>query len=129
MHPNADTIAELVEVIWRRRDLDALDRFWSADCVNHAAGPSDRRGLDALARYHRSQFAAFVDFHAPTIDIVQQVADDDGVATHLVTTATHGPTDRSVTMTSMRFDRMRAGKVVEHWSVADQAGLLAQLQA
>jgi predicted ester cyclase len=31
-------------------------------------------------------------------------------------------------MAAIRLDRVREGKIVDYWSIADQAGLLAQLQ-
>jgi predicted ester cyclase len=128
MHSNSTVVSELIEVVWRQRDLGALGRFWSADCVNHAAGSNDNRGLDALLRYHQEQFKAFADLASSTIEVLQQVAEEDRVATHMLMTATHSPTGRRVTMAAIRLDRLRDDKVVEHWSIADQAGLLAQLQ-
>ena len=64
---NKAVLAESFRVIWGAGDLDALPRFWTEDCVNHAMPSAD--------------------------------------------------------------NRFRDGRIAEHWSVADMAGLTRQLQA
>ncbi len=63
------------------------------------------------------------------------LADGDMMAWRWTLTATHSgpfagvaPTGRRVTMTGMNIQRIAAGMVVEHWSNADQLGLLRQVQ-
>jgi predicted ester cyclase len=123
-----------IEAVWRRGDLDALERYWTESCVNHAAQPGHDRGLAALRVYHEQFAAAFAAFAEARIAIVQQVADTDRVVTQMITTARHigpfmgvAPTGRTVTLATIRIDRMEAGKIAEHWSVADMAGLMTQL--
>ena len=81
-------------------------------------------------------FVAFEAFTSIHIEILQQVAEEDKVVTYLVTQGEHTgeffglpATGRTATLYSMRIDRLRDDKIVEHWSVADMAGFLQQLQA
>jgi predicted ester cyclase len=54
--------------------------------------------------------------------------------THMVTSGRHSgdfmgvpATGRSVSLATIRIDRIVDGKIAEHWSVADMAGLVQQL--
>lgn len=131
-----EVVGAFIQAVWRDGDLDALARFWTEDCQNHAAPPGAREGLTALRAYHES-FAPMLSALAPLrIDIVQQIAERDRVVTHLVASGRHGgdlpglpATGRAVSMATIRIDRIADGRIAEHWSVADMAGLMAQLQA
>ena len=132
---NKQLIQQFIDTVWTGQDLDALGRFWTADCVNHAAPAGHDVGLAALRDYHQgfaAQFAAFSDL---TISVVQQVAEHDRVVTHLLTRARHTAefagvpaTGRTVVMATIRIDRLEGDLIAEHWSVADLAGVLQQLQ-
>lgn len=126
MAPGA-VVAEMIDVVWRRGDLDALGRYWTDGCVNHAAAPDHQVGLDALTAYHRAFAAQLAGFSEVAIEVVRQVSEGDLVATQLLTTARHGATGRQVSLATMRFDRLEGDRIAEHWSVADLAGLEAQL--
>ena len=129
-------VRDLIATVWVQQDLTALGRFWTPDCVNHAAPPGHDVGLEALRGYHEQfaiQFAAFSD---TVIDLVQQVGEDDRVVTQLLTRARHTgafagvpATGRTVTLSTIRIDRLDGDRIAEHWSVADVAGLLQELQS
>ena len=133
---NKDTVRTFIGAVWSEGALDLLDAFWSDDCINHA-GPEGRNvGIEALRAYHEQFGKAFSGFTDVEIEIRQQVAEGDRVVTHMVTTATHTgpffkmpPTGRRVSMTTIRIDRFEDGEIAEHWSVADMAGLLHQLNS
>jgi len=128
-------ILNFIQAVWVGGDLDALDRFWAADCINHAAPAEASRGLAALRSYHEQfmeAFAAFSDFRN---EILQQVSEGDRVVTQILSHARHtGPflgipaTGRGVTLSAIRIDRIRDGKIAEHWSVSDVAGLMERIQ-
>lgn len=68
--------------------------------------------------------------------MLQQVAEGDRVVTQIATSARHtaefmghAPSGRTVTLATIRIDRLEGDRIAEHWSVADMAGLLAQIQA
>ena len=133
---NSQAVREFIEVVWEGRDLAALDRFWTSDCVNHAMPGSDNHGLEALRAYHQQFFADFSAFSGLQIEVVQQVAQDDRVVTQLLTRGDHTgpfygvpPTGKRVALATIRIDRLVGGKIAEHWSVADVAGLMQQLHA
>jgi steroid delta-isomerase-like uncharacterized protein len=134
---NKQTIQNLIQTVWHGQDLVALKDFWTEDCINHAMPGTDNQGLNVLRDYHESFFKTFFTaFSNVHIKILRQVAEDDQVATHMTTQGTHsGPflgipaSGKTVSLSSMRIDRFQDGKIAEHWSVADMAGLMQQLQA
>lgn len=132
---NKKVIEEFIRTVWGAGDVAALSDFWTDDCVNHAMPGPENRGLDALRAYHEGSFAAFTAFTDVHITIEQQIAEGDRVASSIVTRGTHtGPffglsaTGKVVTLATMRIDRLEGGKIAEHWSTADVAGLMAQIQ-
>jgi predicted ester cyclase len=98
---------------------------------------TDNRGLKALRLYHDSFFAAFFSaFPDIQIEIMQQVAEGDRMATYITSQGTHSgmfsglpPTGKHISTAVIRIDRVQNGKLTEHWSVSDAAGLLLQIQA
>jgi steroid delta-isomerase-like uncharacterized protein len=134
---NKQTIQNLIQTVWHGQDLVALKDFWTEDCINHAMPGTDNQGLDVLRDYHESFFQTFFTaFSNVQIKILKQVAEDDQLATYMTTQGTHSgpffgmpPSGKTVSMPSMRIDRFQDGKIAEHWSVADMAGLMQQLQS
>jgi predicted ester cyclase len=133
---NKQLILDFIKIVWVNQDVNALPDFWTADCINHAMPEgADNRGLAALRAYHEQFGAAFSAFSDMRIEILQQVAETDRVVTQLLTRAQHtgpflgiAPTGKNALLRTIRIDRLRSGKIAEHWSVADMAGLMQQLQ-
>ncbi len=135
MNTGKPTVIAFIDAVWVRGDLEALDRFWTVGCVNHAAPAGHDVGLVALRSYHESFAASFSAFSDSSIQVLQQVEEGDRVVTQLVTSARHTgefagrpATGKQVTLVTIRIDRLVDGKIAEHWSVADISGLMAQLQ-
>ena len=133
---NKRVLLDFIETVWRRGDLDALPRFWTEDCLNHAAPLGGQKGLASLRAYHEGFRAAFGAFSDARIEILQQVAEGDRVSTQMITRARRTgafmgapATGRDVALATIRIDRLAAGRIAEHWSVADMAGLMSQIQA
>jgi predicted ester cyclase len=126
---NKAVVADFIDLVWRKGELDKLPTFWTTDCINHADASQPNRGLEALRRYHEQFGQAFAAFEGPMIEIEQQVAEGDRVVTQMVTRARHKPSGKSVTLATIRIDRLVGGKIAEHWSVADMAGLMQQISA
>ena len=134
---NKQIIQNFVQVVWNGRNLNALKDFWTEDCINHAMPGSDNRGLDALKVYHDSFFNDFFSaFPDIQIEIMQQVVEDDRVVTHIISKGKHSgafygisPTGKNISTAVIRIDRIQDGKIAEHWSVSDAAGLMQQLQS
>lgn len=130
------TIKAFIDAVWVGGDLDALDRFWTDSCINHAAPAGQDVGLAALRSYHESFATSFAAFSDSSIQVFQQVVEDDRVVTHLVTSGRHvgefagtPATGKQVALTTIRIDRLEDGRIAEHWSVADISGLLQQLHS
>ncbi len=133
---NKQTLQHFIQSVWREGNLAALPEFWTADCVNHAMSGADNCGLEALQAYHEQFIQAFSGISDFRIEIVQQVAEADRVVSQIVAHGRHSgafmgiaPSDRSVSMQAIRIDRFAGGKIAEHWSVADLAGLMQQIQS
>ncbi len=96
---------------------------------------TNNRGLETLYAYHEQFLTALSALTDIQIEIIQQVAEADRVVTQMTTRANHtgtflgyAPTGKTVALDSIRIDRLEAGKIAEHWSVADMAGLMQQLR-
>jgi len=124
---NKRVIQDLIERVWRNGRINELPTFWTADCINHADPAPQKRGLAALRLYHEDFAQWFRDFDKVKIEVQQQVAESDRVATQMILRAVHREKHRSVSLATIRIDRMIDGKIAEHWSVADMAGLTQQL--
>jgi predicted ester cyclase len=94
----------------------------------------NKTGLELVRAYHQGFLEAFSGMSEVGIDIKMQIAEGDKVMTHMVTSGRHtgdfmgvSATGRSVSLATIRIDRIVDGKIAEHWSVADMAGLMQQL--
>ena len=132
---NKRAVRDFVQSVWVDRNLAALGDFWMEDCVNHAMPGADNRGLETLRAYHEAFFDAFAAFLDIRIDVVQQAAEGDRIVMHIVMRGQRSgpfsgtpPTGKHVSMAAIRVDRLRDGKIAEHWSVSDLTGLMQQLQ-
>jgi steroid delta-isomerase-like uncharacterized protein len=134
---NKQIIQNFVQAVWNGQNLNALKDFWTEDCINHAMPGSDNCGLEALRVYHDSFFDDFFTaFPDIQIEIMQQVAEGNQVVTYITSKGTHSgtfygipPTAKSISTSVIRIDRVQDGKIAEHWSVSDAAGLMQQLQS
>jgi steroid delta-isomerase-like uncharacterized protein len=137
MDKNKQIIQNFIQVVWNGRDLSALKDFWAEDCLNHAMPGTDNRDLNALRIYHDSFFDDFFSaFPDIQIEIVQQVAEGDRIVTYITSQGTHSgvfygipPTGKHISTSVIRINRVRDGKIAEHWSVSDAAGLVKQIQS
>ena len=137
INKNKQIIQNFIQVVWNGRDLSALKDFWAEECVNHAMIGTDNQGLNALRLYHDSFFDDFFSaFPDIKIEIVQQVAEGDRIATFITSKGTHSgafygipSTGKQISTSVIRIDRIQDGKITEHWSVSDAASLMQQIQS
>jgi len=122
------------EEVWNRGDLDALDRLLAPGYVNHTPSrpdpPPGPAGLKPIVSAIRR---AFPDLHYEIRDIV---ATDDTVVMRVRMTGTHrgdlfglAPTGKRISVDQINIERIRAGRIVEHWRVTDELSLMKQLDA
>jgi steroid delta-isomerase-like uncharacterized protein len=117
---------------WTSGDLEAFDELIADDYVNHSPalpdpvpGPAGLRPIVAAMR------AGVPDL---TYDLLHVVHGGDHVAVHTMVSGTHtgtlfglAPTGRSFRVRQMQIERVRDGRIAEHWRVTDEAALARQL--
>jgi predicted ester cyclase len=129
---NKAVAAAVVERVMNQGDLAVVDEYYAAGYVEHdVLPPAIPPGLEGMRRLFGMLRAAFPDLHYDVHDVV---ADGDKVVQRVTGSGTmHGPlfglqaTGRSASWSEIHISRFDAGKVVEHWSVTDQLGMLQQL--
>ncbi|MEX2599044.1 MAG: ester cyclase [Dehalococcoidia bacterium] len=115
-------------------NLDAADRFLAADYVEHDPFPPGLpSGLEGFKAFFRSYLDAFPDAR---VEVEGQLAEGDMVVSRLTVRGTHKgdlmdipASGNAVSIRSMDWVRIANGKIVEHWGVDDQLGLMQQIGA
>ena len=120
-----------VDEVQSKRDVGAIDRFFSQDFVNHTEMPGIPSNLDGVKQFHGMFFAAFPDV---TATIHTQVAEGDKVVTHKTFNGTHQgdfmgipATGKKIAFEVIDIVTITGGKITDHWVVADQMSLMQQL--
>jgi steroid delta-isomerase-like uncharacterized protein len=115
---------------FNRGDLTNVEAFVHPNCVDHEEhgvdrGPESLRGLVGMLR------TAFPDLH---FTIEELIAEGEMVAGRFTMRGTHqgplmglAPTGCTVKQSHMHFFRFQDGKVIEHWGVRDDVGMMQQL--
>jgi steroid delta-isomerase-like uncharacterized protein len=121
------------EEVQGRGDFELFEELFADDFVDHTPQPgttADKDGVRIL--YHRLR-EAFPDFRP---EIHWQTVDGDLVTTFKTYHGTHrgdflgiAPTGRTVRFDTVDAMRVRDGRIVEHWGVADLYGVVGQLGA
>jgi predicted ester cyclase len=129
---NKAQIRRIYEEMFNQGNLAIADELIAPDILNHAAPPGSNRGPESMRQLITMLSTAFPDMH---YTIEEMVAEGDMVACRMTMSGTHqgpligiAPTGRSVRQQSqMHFLRFRNGKVIEHWAVRDDLGMMRQL--
>ena len=115
-----------------RRFIDEY-QTGASDVVDHSLPPGIAPGAEGVRQQFDGFRAGLRDFRAT---ILHQVAEGDLVITHKVFHGTHTgellgipPTGTEVEILVMDVVRVAGGRIVEHWGIVDQLGLLQQLGA
>lgn len=128
---NITAVRRFVERGINQHNLDEFDVFYSPEVVDHALPPNVPSGLEGRKLFASAFFSAFPDIQ---ITIEDLVAEGDRVAARQSARGTHTgelmgipPTGKQVSITGMFIFRFENGKVVEHWEIFDQLGMMQQL--
>jgi steroid delta-isomerase-like uncharacterized protein len=129
---NKAVVMRVVDEMWNRGNLDAVEELVDPGMVEHGAFGSGTGGRDdARATVERFR-TAFPDL---VLEAEHLIAEDDHVVLHWVGRGTHEgefmglpPSGASVTASGLDIYRIADGRVVEHWGYPDVAGLMAQLR-
>lgn len=128
---NKALVRRFVDEVQSQGNVDAIYEFCSPEFVNHSAPPGlppDREGIKVVTAMFRG---AFPDSYFTVEDMI---AEGDKVTTRKTFHGTHEgefmgipPTGRHVSMGLIDIVRISEGRVVEHWSVGDNLGMMQQL--
>jgi steroid delta-isomerase-like uncharacterized protein len=136
--PTTDANRELIRryfALWNDPDLsklDELDDILAPDIVDHAAGPTEPKGVAGLRATFTRWRTAFPDFVASIDD---QIAEGDKVVTRWTLRGTHlgeyaglAPSGRPVVLPAVSIDRIANGRITDEWYFADHLELLRQMR-
>jgi steroid delta-isomerase-like uncharacterized protein len=131
---NRNDIEKLVErwaqVAMAEGRVEVFDEVLAEDVhdVSAGAGSHGRESFKARARAVRDAFSD------RSIRVEALVVEGDRVAWRWTLRGVHSgkflgvePTGKTITLSGVNFQRVRDGRVVEHWTLADAAGILRQL--
>jgi steroid delta-isomerase-like uncharacterized protein len=128
---NKAIVRRFVDEVQSKGNVDAIDEFCSPEFINHSPPPgvpSNCEGVKLVTVMFRQ---AFPDSY---FTIEDMVAEGDMVATRKTFHGTHQgefmgipPTAQQVSIGLIDFVRIAGGKVVEHWSMGDNLGMMQQL--
>lgn len=125
-------IKNMANDVWERQDLDALEIWYSDNFVTYVGSAASTTTLTAFRQGLAVIFSAFSN---TKLQILDQVIDGEMVASRLLFRGTHsgefmglGPTYKPIAVAGSRFDRVRNGKIIEHWSMLDVFSILNQMQ-
>jgi len=115
-------------------NLATVQELLAPDFINRTAMPGTPTGADGVIYFFNHMLRpAFPDL---TVVIHDQVAENDQVTTRKSFHATHKgdfmgvpATSKPVIINVIDVVRLRDGQFIEHWGVADMAGLMAQITA
>jgi steroid delta-isomerase-like uncharacterized protein len=119
--------------VWSSGELDRLDELVAPDVVHH--DPHDPRATEGLAGLKQSIEANRRAFPDLEIEVEDQIAEGDRVATRWTATMTHlgdefgPPSGRRATLSGITIERFKDGKVVEAWRSMDLLGFRGDLGA
>ncbi len=132
LNDNKEIIVRYFEEVWNKGDVEVLDELLSDDYVNHNPGLENPvpgpEGLKPIVSAIRKGFPDL------KYSIEKMVIADDHVAIHTIMMGTHTgvlfgmpATGKKVRVPQMQIERIYQGKMIEHWRVTDDLGMLKQI--
>jgi predicted ester cyclase len=131
---NVATLSRIPNELYNEGSLAVLDEVFAPGYIEHfPLPPGFPAGAEAVRLYVTLVRTAFPDFRYTVEDVV---AEGDTVVFRLTASGTQRgefmglpATGRAATWQEIHVGRCEGGKLVEHWAVIDQLGLLQQLGA
>lgn len=113
------------------QDIERGRKLMSADIIARGLDTKPLQGYNAVMQYGTMMFAAFPDGKHILEEVI---AEGDKVVTRGIFQGTHRgelmgipPTGKQVTFAVVHIDRLKNGKIVEHWGQGDVRELMQQL--
>ncbi len=118
--------------VWNQGRLEVLDELLSPAYINHTPSTGNPPpGPDGLKPIVAAIRQAFPDLHFAIEDVI---AGSDSVVIRTTMTGTHegelfglAPTHRKVRVMQIQIERVKDGRIAEHWRVTDDLTLMRQL--
>ncbi len=114
-------------------NLAKADEVFDANYVENSAAPDQAPGVEGFKQLISMLRSAFPDLHSTVEDLI---AEGDKVVGRVTASGTHkgelmgiAPSGNQVTISEIHIIRIAGGKVVEHWGIVDQLGLMQQIGA
>ncbi|MCX9079324.1 MAG: ester cyclase [Candidatus Methanoperedens sp.] len=130
MYDPEEVVKQWIETIWNQGKLEQLDRFQPSTISNNDAPFT----LDDTRSWHERSRQTFSDLHYEVEDLFS--AQDKVVVRWRASGAHDGtlwglipPTHKRVSWRGMHIVGVEHGKIIEVWSVADQAPMLQEMGA
>lgn len=116
--------------VWNQGKLDVLDELLDKQYINHTPSvPNPPPGPGGLKPIVAAIRKAFPDLHYEIKDIIISMA-----VARVIMTGTQQdslfdlpPTGRKIFVNQVNIEKIRNGKVVEHWRVTDELSMMKQL--
>ncbi len=128
---NKAIVRRFVDEVQSGGNIEILDELCSPDFINHSASPGMPAGCEGVKLVTTMFRQAFPDSY---FTIEDMIAEGDKVVTRKTFHGTHEgefmsipPTRRRVSISLIDIVRIAGGRVVEHWSLADNLGMMQQL--
>ena len=129
---NKATFRRLVDEVFNQGKLETADELGTG-YIEHSPMPGQSPGVEGFKEIVRMFRGAFPDLRMTIDDLI---AEGDQVVARMTTTGTHkgpfmgmAPTGKRVKVSEIHILRFGNGKVLEHWGLADDLGMMQQLGA
>lgn len=120
----------LVDEIWNKRNLDAIDELYAENFVGHDP-QNPIQGRDGMREWVEETIHISPDIH---LNLHETVAEGDLAVTRWTISGTHSAEWKSIpathqpfVVTGMTLSKFLDGMIVESWVNADNLGMLQQL--
>jgi predicted ester cyclase len=128
---NKRTARRVLEEVFEKGNLGAVDDLIHPEFVNHEAPPGNPQGPEGL----KETIGWLRDLWGPMhFEIADEISDRDKVVARVVMHGRHvgeflgkKPTGKEFATKQIHVWRLEDGKVIEHWSVRDDLGQALQL--
>jgi steroid delta-isomerase-like uncharacterized protein len=128
---NKELVRRLFEDVFNGGKLALLDRLIGGAYIEHSPSPNQAPGAAGVRARIEAMRAAFPDLR---FAVEAMVAEEALVAVRYRWQGTHegpylgiAPTGRRLSVRGMEFYRLEGGRVLEHWGIVDEFGMLTQL--
>src|SRR5215208_1780728 len=118
--------------VWEQGNIDLLDELLAREYINHTlATPDLPPGPEGVKEVVSMFHSAMPDLR---VVIEEMIAEGEKVATRYALEGTHegelfgaAPTGKQLSIKSITLERVSDGKIIEHWRVTDEMGMMRQL--